>query len=1625
MSSPEGNTAAAVAAAAAGTAPGGGVGDAPPAGGSKRFFCREWAFAKLAHSLEQHQRASAGGKGAGSGGTVIVGGPGTGKTALCRELVWPRAGPSGRQQRALRRRLLAFHFCQAADEATLAPANFVRALVAQLLARSQPPPPAPADAATSPSSPHLPKAFGATADGYAEKVRTDPEIVAALRPESVERDPDEALKRAVLFPLLELEPPRHALFLLVDSIDEAQTSSAGGSSLASGGGGGSNSSSARRGSAGGGPSRTVAELLAATHHLFPHWLALVCTARRHSRAVARLFAGFRRIALDDLRKSQVVRDVQQYILARLDQEDALRQHISRDTAEMLNQLHIKSNGCFLYLEKVLDGVAENFIVLREVREIPGTLNGLYLWLCQRLFSRKQFAKVQPLLNAMLAARRPLSHDALFRCVRVHNCQITREDFARRLHLLRRVLAQGGSSGNPPQLFHHSFAEWLLDVKHCTQKYLCSAAAGHGMLAVSLSQFGRQLPVEEVPSLAMHMVRSQWPPPQPQPAQGQALPAGLDPHTVLVLWLIDSGAPVEDCLLEVDDGDYTTANAWRTLPLPKDNRVLRLLADAGARVPTEEQVHSDAALSTALDISTLAIIDSTEDVALSSQISVDGNASPLRPISPVDPLLELLGADGDVNRADSGGRTLLHALAAEGDAALLALAAARPGACLEATDRHGQTPLNLAARHGHAAVVAALLAAGARADHADCDGWTALRAAAWGGHTQVVEALLAHGAAVDCADSDQRTALRAAAWGGHEDIVLALLRHGADVNRTDDEGRTALIAAAYMGHSEIVEHLLDFGAEINHEDADGRTALSVAALCVPANEGYVKVVNILLERGAAVDHQDKDGMTPLLVAAFEGHRDVCELLLEYEADVDHADRAGRTPLWAASSMGHSSVVELLLFWGCYVDSIDPEGRTVLSVAAAQGGTDVVRQLLDRGLDEQHRDNSGWTPLHYAAFEGHKDVCEALLEAGARVDEADNDGKGPLLLAAQEGHSLLVEMLLSEHAAPPDQRAHDGKTALRLAAVEGHSDVVISLLAHGADVNVLDADGRSTLYVLALENRLAMARLLLEEGNADVETRDSEGRTPLHVSAWQGHAEMVALLLTVGGADVDATDNENRTALHSASWQGHAAIVQLLLEHGARPDHTCNQGATALGIAAQEGHEGCVRALLEHGADPNHSDRCGRNALRVAAKSGHEGVVRLLEEFSLSHRTSQARSTSGGGSSSATSLTSGSTAETKPSSAVLCPPGPGPCRSCSPVESPDSGKRRSFVSLGNNSSNSKSSSNFTGSTKSSQRSQEPGTAGGTSTASTALGAPSTPMQHPQHQAVLSFTQQLQQCSRGTRTRPLSRLLSPLQSEPQSPIYASPPHSPLSDVAVPSSPLALNPAALAPQHQQLPLQQQQTGLHKGGLLTTTASLMADSHFARDTHMRIILGNSSSTEGRGPPGLLSPQVASECTNSKFGGGTASPMADSQSDTHMRIILGKSSSTEGRGPPGLLSPQVASECTNSKFGGGNASLMADPHFARDTHMRIILGNSASAVGRGPPGLLSSQGASEYTNANSGGGGLLKPRRNGIVTNPALRIVAGVKNGLDAAAGRKHTTAASRLQQPKNNGFQWRKETPL
>lgn len=514
----------------------------------KKFYCREWAFQKLAHCLDQRPVSK-------TCGALLLGGSGCGKTTFCSELCWPSQGPASRQQRALNRRLLGYHFLQGHNEKSLSLSEFVRSLVTQILNHSTEshkersmrrrlaqestktgdsgkclspklvknisyeqnlsescnitqehlysnisytenllsPSLESKKAVEMPPVPSLPvNPRTVIADAYLEKLKSDPEIQIALRAKNIEVNPDDCLKRALLFPLLEIDPPKTSLFIIIDSIDEHSFVYSN-STL-------TRSKPRERSS----QSRTIAELLANHHHLFPQWLLLVCTARKQSKSIAKMFTGFRKLSLDDLRKSQVVRDVQQYILARLDQENSLRQHISRDTAEMLNQLHIKSNGCFLYLEKVLDGVSDNFIVLREVREIPGTLNGLYLWLCQRLFNRRQFAKVQPLLNVILAAKCALSESLLFEIIKVYNPKLTSEEFKKRFNMLSRVIVV--SKSGAIRLFHHSFAEWLLDIKHCTQKYLCNIFHGHCILAMYYTLHAKVLNNQEIYDYAFHLTR---------------------------------------------------------------------------------------------------------------------------------------------------------------------------------------------------------------------------------------------------------------------------------------------------------------------------------------------------------------------------------------------------------------------------------------------------------------------------------------------------------------------------------------------------------------------------------------------------------------------------------------------------------------------------------------------------------------------------------------------------------------------------------------------------------------------------------------------------------------------------------------------------------------------------------------------------------------------------------------------------------------------------------------------------------------------------------------------------------------------------------------------------------------
>uniref|UniRef100_A0A8C6XYT7 Orc1-like AAA ATPase domain-containing protein n=1 Tax=Naja naja TaxID=35670 RepID=A0A8C6XYT7_NAJNA len=205
----------------------------------KPFYGREWALGRLALSLER------------GGGVLITGGPGSGKTALCTEALWPTSAPGLRV--GLGDAALAWHFCQAHDAATCTPRGFLLRLMRQVE-----------------RCPLLP--------GYRERLRR------AGAPQPLEaaacQDPDELFRRAVLLPLLDLPPPTRPLLIVVDALDAAKRDHQEEEE----------EEEEERGPTPG-PSKSIAQLLGSHLRLLPPWLLLVCSARSHSQGVLRLFPG--------------------------------------------------------------------------------------------------------------------------------------------------------------------------------------------------------------------------------------------------------------------------------------------------------------------------------------------------------------------------------------------------------------------------------------------------------------------------------------------------------------------------------------------------------------------------------------------------------------------------------------------------------------------------------------------------------------------------------------------------------------------------------------------------------------------------------------------------------------------------------------------------------------------------------------------------------------------------------------------------------------------------------------------------------------------------------------------------------------------------------------------------------------------------------------------------------------------------------------------------------------------------------------------------------------------------------------------------------------------------------------
>lgn len=352
---------------------------------------------------------------------------------------------------------------------------------------------------------------------------------------------------------------------------------------------------------------------------------------------------------------------------------------------------------------------------------------------------------------------------------------------------------------------------------------------------------------------------------------------------------------------------------------------------------------------------------------------------------------------------------------------------------------------------------AALGRGAKLECRDGMGATPLMLASKLGHTALVIIYLDKSASTVSVDQAGSNALMLAAKNGQSDAVRALVHQTPNLETTDRNGMTALMLSAENGHNEVMGILLEAGAKprfTKEEDIEvAKTAsnednLNAKLLNAIQNHDETTAVE-MIQNGAKPDARSKRGIPALIMAASRKQTAVVEALLDKKADVNirATDKEKGieqiTALHVAATNGHVEILQLLLDRGGNVNAQDKSGLTPLMAAAELGNTVAVILLIDKKADVNLQDYDGLTPLFLATVTGQLDVARILLENGAQPDLADDQFTTPLMIAAQQGDVELVKLLLEKGANAKARRGPNGYRAVDFAKVNGHKDVMALL------------------------------------------------------------------------------------------------------------------------------------------------------------------------------------------------------------------------------------------------------------------------------------------------------------------------------------------------------------------------------------------------------------------------------------------------------------------------------------------------------------------------------------------------------------------------------------------------------
>jgi len=185
----------------------------------------------------------------------------------------------------------------------------------------------------------------------------------------------------------------------------------------------------------------------------------------------------------------------------------------------------------------------------------------------------------------------------------------------------------------------------------------------------------------------------------------------------------------------------------------------------------------------------------------------------------------------------------------------------------------------AAENGDLGAIRSLVATGADLDGPDRHGRTPILLAAMGRHYEIVRLLAEHGADIDRQDRICLNPFLLGCTTGDLALVRLMLDAGADLARVTRFGGNGITPASEKGFLEIVEELLArTDINVNHTNWVGWTPLIEAIILNDGGPRQQRIVALLLEHGADPLMTDKYGVTPRQLAERHGHAEIAAMLL---------------------------------------------------------------------------------------------------------------------------------------------------------------------------------------------------------------------------------------------------------------------------------------------------------------------------------------------------------------------------------------------------------------------------------------------------------------------------------------------------------------------------------------------------------------------------------------------------------------------------------------------------------------------------------------------------------------------------------------------------------------------------